>query len=213
MDIESEFGAIDIYLFDQILRGRITRKDRVFDAGCGAGRNLVYLMRAGTEVYGVDGDPDAIRDVRALRARLAPKLPFDNFRAEAIQRSSFPEGFATVVISSAVLHFARDDAEFDAMLDGSWRMLASRGMFFCRLASTIGFESRVRRVKEDPATETAGWSGRGRYRVPDGTIRYLVDEPFLVQRTHELNGQLLDPIKTTVVQDQRAMTTWVVRKS
>ena len=139
MDIEMEFGAIDIYLFDQILRGRVTRKDRVFDAGCGAGRNLVYLMRIGTDVYGVDGDPDAIRDVRGLRARLAPTLPFDNFRTEPIQRSSFPDGFATVVISSAVLHFARDDAEFDAMLSGCWRVLASRGMFFCRLASVIGF--------------------------------------------------------------------------
>ena len=213
MDIDAEFGAIDIYLFDQILRGRITRKDRVFDAGCGAGRNLVYLMRVGTDVYGVDGDPDAIRDVRGLRARLAPKLPFDNFRTEAIQRSSFPDGFATVVISSAVLHFARDDAEFDAMLSGCWRVLASRGMFFCRLASVIGFESRVQRVGENAVEAPAGWAGRGRYRVPDGTIRYLVDESFLVQRTSELSGQLLDPIKTTVVQDQREMTTWVVRKN
>jgi hypothetical protein len=57
-----------------------------------------------------------------------------------------------------------------------------------------------------------GWTGRGRYRIPDGTIRYLVDESTLVERTRELGGQLLDPIKTTVVQDQRAMTTWVVRK-
>jgi tellurite methyltransferase len=212
MDIEVEFGAIDIYLFDQILRGRITTRDRVFDAGCGSGRNLVYLMRAGADVYAVDGDPDAIRDVRALAARLAPRLPFDNFRAEAIQRSSFADGHATVVISSAVLHFARDDAEFDAMLAGSWRVLATGGMFFCRLASTIGFESRVRRVGDHAEDAEPAWTGRGRYRIPDGTTRYLVDESFLVQRTRELGGQLLDPIKTTVVQDQRSMTTWVVRK-
>ncbi len=125
----------------------------------------------------------------------------------------FPTVSPTVVISSAVLHFARDDAEFDAMLSGCWRVLASRGMFFCRLASVIGFESRVQRVGENAVDAPAGWAGRGRYRVPDGTIRYLVDESFLVQRTRELSGQLLDPIKTTVVQDQRAMTTWVVRKS
>jgi SAM-dependent methyltransferase len=184
----------------------------VFDAGCGAGRNLVYLMRAGADVFGVDGDPEAIRDVRGLSARLAPRLAFDNFRTEAIQRSSFPDGFATVVISSAVLHFARDDAEFDAMLGGCWRVLASRGLFFCRLASTIGFESRVHRVDANALDAPTGWTGRGRYRIPDGTIRYLVDESTLVERTRELGGQLLDPIKTTVVQDQRAMTTWVVRK-
>jgi len=107
------------------------------------------------------------------------------------------------VISSAVLHFARNDAEFDAMLAGAWRLLAPGGMWFCRLASTIGLESRVRQT---------GPAGR-RYRLPDGTDRYLVDEAFLMERTRSLGGQLLDPLKTTVVQDQRAMTTWVVRKT
>ena len=54
-------------------------------------------------------------------------------------------------------------------------------------------------------------SGR-RYRLPDGTERYLVDEAMLGSLTSELGGELLDPIKTTVVQDLRSMTTWVVRK-
>ena len=129
MDIDAAFGAIDIYLFDQLLRRRITERDRVFDAGCGGGRNLVYMLRAGFDVQGVDGDPDAIRDVRALAATLAPALPADRFRAEPIERNSFPDGFATVVISSAVLHFARDDAQFDAMLAGAWRLLAPGGMW------------------------------------------------------------------------------------
>jgi tellurite methyltransferase len=202
MDLETEFGGIDIYLFDQLLRGRITARDRVFDAGCGWGRNLVYLFRGGFEVHAVDPDPDAIAAVRELAARLAPGLPSDNFRVEPVERASMPDAAASVVISSAVLHFARDDAEFEGMLAGSWRVLASGGLFFCRLASSIGFESRVERV---------GSAGR-RYRLPDGTSRYLVDEPLLMARTKSLGGRLLDPIKTTVVQDQRAMTTWVVRK-
>jgi SAM-dependent methyltransferase len=213
MDLEAEFGAIDIYLFDQILRGRITASDRVLDAGCGSGRNLVYLLRAGANVSAVDGDPDAILEVRALAARLAPTLPAENFRAEPIQRTSFPDGCATVVISSAVLHFARNDADFDAMLAGTWRVLARGGLFFCRLASTIGFEARVKPLEDGHPSGKTGWTGRGRYRVPDGTIRYLVDEAFLIDRTRALGGQLLDPIKTTVVQDQRSMTTWVVRKT
>lgn len=211
MDLGAEFGAIDIYLFDQILRGRINARDRVFDAGCGSGRNLVYLMRAGADVYGVDGDPDAIREVRSLAASLATALPADNFRVEPIQQNSFPNQFATVVISSAVLHFARDDAEFEDMLEGAWRVLASGGLFFCRLASSIGFEARVRR--ENGTDGASVWSGRGRYRLPDGTTRYLVDESYLVDRTRTLGGKLLDPLKTTVVQNQRSMTTWVVRKN
>ena len=201
--LEEQFGAIDIYLFDQILRGRITAKDRVFDAGCGWGRNLVYLLRSGNEVFGADSDPDAIAEVRSLASRLAPSLPIENFRAEALAQLTFPEAFATVVVSSAVLHFASDDAQFDAMLEGTWRRLAPGGMFFCRLASSIGLESRVRPLSP----------GSRRCALPDGTIRYLVDEALLMAYTERLGGRLLDPIKTTVVQDQRSMTTWVVRKS
>lgn len=203
VNLEAEFGAIDIYLFDQLLRGRIHARDRIVDAGCGSGRNLMYFLRGGFDVYGVDGDEDRIRDTRALAARIAPSLPPDHFRVEPVERMSFADGFASVVISSAVLHFAPDDSAFDAMLAGTWRVLAPGGMLFCRLASTIGIETHVRRL---------GSSGR-RFRLPDGTDRYLVDEPMLMDRTRALGGQLLDPLKTTIVQDQRSMTTWVVRKA
>ena len=202
MDLQAQFGGIDIYLFDQILRRRIVPGDRIVDAGCGMGRNLVYFLREGYDVYGADADPDCIREVRLLAARLAPGLPEANFHLEPIERLSFPERWATVVISSAVLHFARDERHFNAMLRGSWRVLKPGGLFFCRLASTIGLESRVERLDA---------SGR-RHRLPDGTTRYLVDEALLMTLTRDLGGQLLDPIKTTVVQDQRSMTTWVVRK-
>jgi tellurite methyltransferase len=200
--LESEFGQIDIYWFDQILRGRVGPHDKILDAGCGFGRNLVYPMRQQWQVFGIDQDADVIAEVRRLARTLAATLPPENFRAEPLERSTFPDGFATVVLSSAVLHFARDDDAFDAMLAGSWRLLASGGMFFCRLASTIGIEELIQQV---------GSTAR-RYRLPDGTDRYLVDEAMLMERTRRLGGQLLDPIKTTIVQNQRAMTTWVVRK-
>jgi SAM-dependent methyltransferase len=201
-DLATQFGSIDIYLFDQLLRGRVTRRDRVVDAGCGFGRNLVYLLREGFDVYGFDADADAVAEVRALASRLSPGGdPADRFRVEPLERSSFPGGFASVVLSSAVLHFARNDAQFEAMLAGTWRLLRPGGMLFCRLASSIGMESRITPL------------GDGRYRLPDGTTRYLVDEARLVDLTRTLGGQLLDPIKTTVVQDQRSMTTWVVRRT
>jgi tellurite methyltransferase len=201
VSLQEEFGGIDIYLFDQLLRGRIRPGDRVFDAGCGSGRNLVYLLRSGYEVFAADADPGAVAEVRALAAQLAPALPETNFRAEPLDRLTFPDGFATSVISSAVLHFARTTAEFDAMLAGSWRALAPGGLFFCRLASSIGIESQVVRRGADRV-----------HLLPDGSERYLVDEEFLMERTRQLGGALLDPIKTTVVQGQRSMTTWVVRK-
>ena len=200
--LSAQFGSIDIYWFDQILRGRVGPRDTIVDAGCGFGRNLVYPMRQGWQVFGIDQDPDAIAEVRRLAAQLAPNLPSENFRAEPLDASSFRDSFASVVVSSAVLHFASDDQAFEAMLRGSWRLLGSGGMFFCRLASTIGIESEIDRI---------GPTSR-RYRLPDGTDRYLVDEQLLMDLTKTLGGQLLDPIKTTIVHGQRAMTTWVARR-
>jgi SAM-dependent methyltransferase len=173
---------------------------RVLDAGCGRGRNLVYFLREGYEVFALDPDQAAIEAVRALSARLAPSLEGSRFRNEPVDASSFADECADVVVSNAVLHFARNDAHFLSMLRGSWRLLAPGGLFFCRLASSIGIEGRVRPL------------GDGRFALPDGSDRYLVDEARLVALTEDLGGSLLDSIKTTVVAGQRAMTTWVVRK-
>lgn len=200
LSLQEQFGQIDIYLFDQLLRGRIPAGSRILDAGCGSGRNLVYFLRERYKVFAADADPRAIGHVRQLAAALAPSLPADNFRIEPVEAMSFADALAAVAISSAVLHFARDDEQFRAMLDGTWRVLAPGGLFFCRLASTIGIEDQVRPI-----------AGR-RYLLPDGSERFLVDERMLMSLTAELGGELLDPLKTTVVQNQRSMTTWVVRR-
>jgi tellurite methyltransferase len=199
-DLERHFGQIDIYLFDQLLRGRIRPGMRVLDAGCGSGRNLVYLLQSGVDVFATDADAGSIDHVRNLAAALAPGLPASNFRVETVERMTFHDGFADVVISSAVLHFARDHDQFSAMLTEMWRVLKPAGMLFARLASSIGMESRVRPISD------------GRFLLPDGSERYLVDEQRLLALTGTLAGRLLDPIKTTIVQNQRCMTTWVVQK-
>jgi tellurite methyltransferase len=198
--LQEQFGQIDIYLFDQLLKGRISRGMRILDAGCGSGRNLVYLLREGYEVYGADSDAQAVESVRSLARMFAPALPASNFRVEPVERMSFDDACADVVISNTVLHLARDDAQFESMLLGSWRVLRPGGLFFCRLASTIGMENQFVRIQ-----------GR-RFRSPDGTERYLVDEAQLGSITDRLGAELAEPLKTTVVRNQRAMTTWVVRK-
>jgi tellurite methyltransferase len=200
LDLHAVFGDIDIYLFDQLLRGRIEPGARVLDAGCGSGRNLVYFLREGYEVFAADADPRAIDEVRRLATRLAPQLPAANFRVEPIEAMTFPAASADVVISSAVLHFARDDEHFDRMLAASWRPLARGGLLFCRLASSIGMADRMRPL------------GNGRFALPDGSERYLVDAARLMASASALGGTLVDPVKTTIVQNQRCMTTWVMRK-
>jgi SAM-dependent methyltransferase len=198
MDIQEQFGQIDIYVFDQILRGNITREMRVLDAGCGYGRNLVYLLREGCEIFALDENEEGVAHVRALAAELAPQLPVDNFRVGPIERMPFPDAFADVVICNSVLHFARDEQHFLAMVSELWRVLRPGGLLFCRLGSRIGME--FERIRDHV------------YRIGDGSEWFLVDEAVLLRMTEQMNGLLVDPLKTTILQDYRCMTTWVVRK-
>ena len=222
--LSEQFGNIDIYVFDQLLRGRIAPGMRVFDAGCGGGRNLVYLLRNGFDVCGNDVDAGAVAQVRAMAAAIASAVTPD-FRVEPIERTSFPDAHADVVIASAVLHFARDPDHFEAMLRQLWRVLRPGGLFFARLASSIGIEHLIRQIPgptsaatgrsheaSPPLASLPGVSGGGRYRLPDGSDRYLVDAAAIHDWTARLGGTLIDPIKTTVVDHQRSMTTWVARR-
>jgi tellurite methyltransferase len=202
--LQEQFGQIDIYLFDQLLKGRVAPGMRVLDAGCGYGRNLVYLLREHYEVFGVDADPDAVAAVRRLAAELHPALPASNFRVEMVEATSFPDHSFDVILSNTVLHFSRNEAHFRTMVAEMWRVLRPGSVFFCRLASIIG--------TNDPGLSHQHLGGR-RYLSPDGAERFAVDEALLMSMTAQMGGQLLDPLKTTLVQQQRCMTTWVVRKN
>ncbi len=199
-ELRSRFGEIDIYLFDQLLKGRFDGARTLLDAGCGSGRNLVYFLQNGFDVFGTDRDPDAVARVRRLAARLAPHAPPDRFHHAAVEAMPFGDATMDAVLSSAVLHFADDEAHFAAMLGEMWRVLRPGGLFFARLASNIGMEDRVQPLQ-----------GR-RHRLPDGSERFLVDAPFLANHATRLGALPLDPLKTTIVQDLRAMTTWCLRK-
>ncbi len=198
MKLREEFGDIDIYLFDQLLKGRLAPGISLLDAGCGGGRNLVYFLRNNFKVFAVDTHPPAIQQVQQLAARLAPQLPQTNFQVADCAALPFSNAQFELVISSAVLHFARDAQHFDQMLAELWRVLKPGGMLFARLASSIGIEERVRPTSN-------GW-----FALPDGTERFLVDEAMLSAATRRLGATLLEPLKTTNVANLRCMTTWVL---
>ena len=198
MTIQEQFGQIDIYVFDQILRGNIEPRMKVLDAGCGYGRNLVHLLRVGCEVFALDADAEGVEHVRRLAGALGAGLPEGNFRVGAIERMPFADGLAEVVLCNSVLHFARDEEHFRAMLGELWRVLRPGGLLFCRLGSRIGME--FEEVRD------------GVFRVGDGAEWFLVDEAMLLGLVEELGAVMVDPLKTTVVQDYRCMTTWVLRK-
>jgi tellurite methyltransferase len=199
VEARSLFGEIDIYLFDQLLKGRFDRRRRVLDAGCGDGRNLVYFLRRGYECFALDRSREAVNRVRMLAAELAPALPIANFQEGELDHLPWEDATMDAVICSAVLHLASDAEHFGRMVNEVGRVLAPGGLLFARLASNIGLEVQV------------GSAGR-RVRLPDGSDRFVVDETMLREWTLRLDGTLADPIKTTNVQQERCMTTWCVVK-
>ena len=199
-DLQEMFGSIDIYLFDQLLKGRLASGMSLLDAGCGNGRNLIYFMRNGYSVYGVDHSPEAIAQIRTLASQLAPELPPDNFRVESIDSLSFANQSFDVVLSSAVLHFSRDEDHWLAMVREMWRVLKPGGIFFARLSSTVGIQDHIQHL-----------NGRI-FRLPGGTEWFLVDAAMLEKVTLELGGEWLEPFKTVVVHNKRSMSTWCLRK-
>jgi len=200
-NLQQQFGNIDIYLFDQILKGNYDDCKKILDVGCGAGRNLVYFLQNGIEVYTVDPDPQSVADVKKLAGELAPALPETNFVIASAEDLPFEDASFDLVICNAVLHFARSAEHFDAMLSSIWRVLKPGGLFFARLASDIGLETLMLPT------------GHGRYWMPDGTERFLVNEKMLMDYTRLLNAKLYEPIKTTNVQNMRCMTTWCLQKN
>ncbi|MHC4953064.1 MAG: class I SAM-dependent methyltransferase [Planctomycetota bacterium] len=175
--------GVDVYLVDQILKGRIPEHAQVLDVGCGGGRNLRWFEARGHRTVGVDRAPNS--GARALAE--GADLPFA------------PRSF-DVVLSIAVLHFAQDDEHFVAMLDEMARVLRPGGLFFARFATTLGMEQQARPL------------ARGWFALPDGSERYLVRPDAIHGWAAERGVSLLDPFKTTLVENQRSMATWVWRE-
>ena len=200
MNVPENFGDIDIYLFDQILKNRFSGGMRILDAGCGGGRNLTYFLRNNYQVFSVDENEEAIERVRNMSALLAPKLPQENFQSSKVGSMPFPERSFDAVLSSAVLHFARDEEQFRAMVKEMWRLLRPGGIFFARTASSIGIEGLIEPI------------GGRRFLLPDGSERFLVNEEYIGEVWGSLDASWLEPVKTTNVQNLRCMTTLVLRK-
>ena len=201
INVREFFGDIDIYLFDQILKGRFSVNTSILDAGCGDGRNLIYFLRNGYEVFGVDENSHAVEQVRLLANALSSHLPRCNFQVAAVEKMPFSDERFDAVISSAVLHFAENEQHFYQMLEEMWRVLKSGGLFFARLASTIGIEDKIQLIEER------------RYLLPDGSERFLVDEKLLNAAANRIGAIQIEPLKTTNVQNLRCMTTWVLIKN
>ncbi|MCC9135224.1 class I SAM-dependent methyltransferase [Pontibacter silvestris] len=199
-ELSSLFANIDIYLFDQLLKGRINAGMRLLDAGCGNGRNIKYLIQAGLDVFGADVSEVAIQELQELAARIAPHLPQENFTVSDLRSLPYPDACFDVVLCSAVLHFAKSENHFREMVTELWRVLKPDGMLFCRFSTTIGLEGKLHHLQDRF------------YQMPHGKTWFLADKKILQEVEHQLKAERLEPLKTVLVEEERTMTTWVLRK-
>lgn len=193
--IEEVIGSTDIYLVDQIMKGRYKTSDTMLDAGCGYGRNLHWFLRNDIVIYGIDQDVNAIHDLQRRRPKIA-----DRFCQSAVEKLPFGDEQFDHIISSAVLHFAKDTAHFRQMIAEMVRVLKPLGSLFIRMTSDIGIEDKVQ------------LAGDGVYDIPDGSRRFLLTRDLLTDVMFQNGLSFLEPLKTVNVNDVRCMSTVVLRK-
>lgn len=198
--LNKALGNIDLYLLDQILKGRFNPAMRILDAGCGEGRNLTYFIQNGYDVYGIDINPSAIRMLQFVATSLNPVINKTNFQVGTVEQLSFEEGYFDVVICNAVLHFAKNHNHFKAMLLSLVNVLKPGGILFVRTASSIGIE--------DEAIATSN----GCYDLPDGSNRYLIHKEQIETLPTEFGLTYIEPFKTVNVEGSRCMSTLVLKK-
>lgn len=196
----TQLGRTDVYLLDQFMKHRFDEPGRVLDVGCGSGRNLDLFLRGGHDVSIADERPEAVDATVAHATALGFDVPKSQRYVGALESLPFPEAHFDTVLCIAVLHFARDHAHWNAMVDALWRTLAPGGVLFTRLTSSIGIEAFIEDL------------GDGRHRLGDGSERYLVTLEQLLATTERLGGALLEPVKTVNVQNLRCMTTWCLQR-
>ena len=195
--IQELLGQTDIYLVDQIMKNRFNLQDNILDAGCGNGRNMHWFLRNDYKIYGIDSDNESIATLK----KKYPLLAADRFRVCAVEKTSFQSTHFDHIICSAVLHFANNTSHFSKMLEEMARILKPGGSLFIRMTSDIGIEDKVEFI------------GDGVFRIPDGSIRFLLNRQLLKDCLKEFNMSFLEPLKTVNVDDIRCMSTLVLQKN
>ena len=190
-ELNKELGNIDIYLLDQILKGRFKQEDKILDVGCGEGRNLIYFLNNGYDVYGVDRNQKAIKMLQTTARSINKKYEQERFMVWDIESMQIPENFFDVIICSAVLHFAKNTEHFCRLIDKVCNVLKPGGILFIRMTSDIGIENNINPI------------GGGIYELPDGTTRFLINENLLKEIIKKYHLEFLEPLKSVNVDNKK----------
>ncbi len=198
--LNGELGNVDLYLLDQILKGRFSPDQKILDAGCGEGRNLIYFLNNGYECHGIDKNDDAIRMLHFILGSKYPDVLKSNFVVGDLVEIPFETSSFDWVLSSAVLHFAGSHDHFWQMVSELDRVLKPTGSTFIRCASDIGLTGH--RPLDD-----------GRFQLPDGSMRFLLTQEMIDKIKTQFGFEEIEPVKTVVVDKMRCMTTLALKKS
>jgi tellurite methyltransferase len=195
--LQELIGNTDIYLLDQVMKDRYKHSDKILDAGCGGGKNLVWFLKNDIEIYGVDRDATPINYLKSMHVEFEQ----NRFVQADVEKLPFVNNFFDHVISSAVLHFAENKQHFNDMMKEMVRVLKPGGSLFIRMTSDIGIENKVRLIED------------GVYDIPDGSVRFLLTRELLDTTLQKFKLSFLEPLKTVNVNDIRCMTTLVLKKN
>lgn len=195
--IQTLLGQTDIYLIDQIMKGRYNPADTILDAGCGSGRNMYWFLQNGFNINGIDISGVAIEELK----NKYPGLPAECFLISSLENIPFANNHFSHIICSAVLHFAKSIAQFNCMLTEMVRVLKPGGTLFIRMTTDIGIEDKVEFIAD------------GVYKIPDGSARFLLTRQLLAACMQQNKLSFVEPLKTVNVDDVRCMSTLLLQKN
>ena len=192
--IPNSLRHTDIFLLDQILKDRLDSSYKILDAGCGHGRNLHWFYEQQYDIYGIDINSDAIE----LCKQSFPNKT-TNFLTAELANIPFKTEHFDYIICNAVLHFAKNREHFHQMFTELLRVLKPGGTLFIRLASLIGLK-QYQHISDDI------------YTTPDGSTWLLFAEEDITALIQQYDLNKIEPVKTSVVENLRCMTTLVLQK-
>ena len=199
-DLRRELGEIDIYLFDQLLKGGSIDGGACSTPAAATDATSSTSFGGGFEVFAIDSDPSAVAVDSGAGGPSQPQSAGREHPDRLARRAAMEQ---------------RIDGRGDQQ---------RRPPFRCRRrrvrapADRVVAGARAWRSVLRPARLEHRHRAASRLARPDGCVcptdrpASSSSEAMLIDWSARLGGILIEPIKTTNVQNQRCMTTWCLEK-